>query len=76
LFTKKSLELVRKIKTVTDQYDVSLTELALSWVLQQQNVASALVGASSAEQIEKNISAVSRDVPAELYEKIKLILSA
>ncbi|WP_421378552.1 aldo/keto reductase family protein [Bacillus salacetis] len=76
LFTKESFELVRKIQTIADQYDVSLTELALTWVLQQENVASALVGASSAEQIERNIMAVSRAIPAELYEKINLTLSS
>ncbi len=38
----------------------SLAQLALSWVLRDQRVTSALIGASSVAQLEENLAAASR----------------
>jgi aryl-alcohol dehydrogenase-like predicted oxidoreductase len=36
---------------------LTMPQLALAWVLQRQSVASAIVGASSPEQVVENVSA-------------------
>jgi L-glyceraldehyde 3-phosphate reductase len=36
----------------------SLAELALAWILQQRGVTSVLVGASSVEQLQKNLRCI------------------
>jgi aryl-alcohol dehydrogenase-like predicted oxidoreductase len=49
---------VQKLKPIAEQHHLSMSQLALAWVLRQPNVSSAIVGASRPEQIEENIGAV------------------
>lgn len=52
------LERARALNAVAESRGQSLAQLALSWVLRQPLVASALVGASSVAQLEQNIAAL------------------
>ena len=38
----------------------SLAQMSLSWVLQQKGLTSAIIGASSTEQIQENLSAINK----------------
>lgn len=49
----------------------SLAQLALSWVLRDERVTSALIGASSVAQLEENIAALS--APALTAEELAAI---
>ena len=51
------LEAVQRLRPVAEQAGLSMVQLALAWVLRQQNVASAIVGASRPEQVRANASA-------------------
>jgi aryl-alcohol dehydrogenase-like predicted oxidoreductase len=51
------LEAVQRVRPVAEQVGLSMPQLALAWVLRQQNVASAIVGASRPEQVRANASA-------------------
>ncbi|HEY7932406.1 MAG TPA: aldo/keto reductase family protein [Solirubrobacteraceae bacterium] len=51
------LEAVERLKPVAEDAGLSMVQLALAWVLRQPNVASAIVGASRAEQVRANASA-------------------
>ena len=51
------LEAVQRLVPVAEQASLSMVQLALAWVLRQQNVASAIVGASRPEQVHANASA-------------------
>ncbi|MCH5330619.1 MAG: aldo/keto reductase [Alistipes sp.] len=54
----------------------SLSELALSWVLRDERVTSVLIGASSSEQLLKNIKAVdAAPFDAEELSEIESVLS-
>jgi L-glyceraldehyde 3-phosphate reductase len=48
----------------------SLAQLAISWVLRDPRVTSALIGASSVKQLEENLAAAQNTTfdPAELAE--------
>ena len=37
---------------------MTLAEMALSWILQQQGVTSVLVGASSTQQLQRNLKCI------------------
>ena len=52
------LEKARALNEVARQRGQSLAQLALSWVLRHPQVTSALIGASSVQQLEQNIAAV------------------
>jgi 1-deoxyxylulose-5-phosphate synthase len=51
------LEAVQRLLPVAEQAGLTMVQMALAWVLRQQNVASAIVGASRPEQVHANASA-------------------
>jgi len=51
------LEAVERLRPVAEQAGLTMAQLALAWVLRQDNVASAIVGASRPEQVHANASA-------------------
>ncbi len=54
---------VQDLKPVADELDLTMAQLAVAWVLQNDNVAAALVGASRPEQVTENVKAAGRDDP-------------
>jgi L-glyceraldehyde 3-phosphate reductase len=56
--------------------DQSLAQMALAWVLRDERVTSALIGASSVKQIEQNVAALDNlEFSAEQLQKIDQILN-
>jgi aryl-alcohol dehydrogenase-like predicted oxidoreductase len=47
-----------------------MAQLAVAWVLQNDNVAAALIGASRPEQVTENVKAAGVTIPAELMARI------
>ena len=62
------LERVQELKPLAEEAGLSMAAFAVAWVLQNKNVASAIVGASRPEQLRDNVTAagVSLD-PALLF---------
>ena len=61
---------VQKLRPVADELDLTMAQLAIAWVLQNDNVAAALVGASRPEQVSENVKAAGVQIPDELMTKI------
>src|SRR6478672_5621676 len=61
---------VQNLKPVADDLGLSMAQLAIAWVLQNDNVATALVGASRPEQVHDNVKAAGVKIPAEAMERI------
>ena len=57
--THETLEKIGKLNSVAQRRGQSLASMAIAWVLRQENVASALVGASRASQIEDVLNGLS-----------------
>ena len=64
------LERVQQLEPVAKELDLSMAQLAIAWVLQNDNVAAALVGASRPEQVKENVKAAGVRIPEELMTKI------
>ncbi|WP_327191064.1 L-glyceraldehyde 3-phosphate reductase [Streptomyces xinghaiensis] len=56
--TPETLERVRVLHGIAERRGQSLAQMALAWVLRGGRVTSALIGASSVEQLEANVAAV------------------
>jgi aryl-alcohol dehydrogenase-like predicted oxidoreductase len=67
---------VEALEKIAGELGITLVELALAWILREENVASALVGASRPEQIEQNVKAVDVELPAEVLARIDEICPA
>jgi aryl-alcohol dehydrogenase-like predicted oxidoreductase len=61
---------VQALQPVADELDLSMAQLAVAWVLQNDNVAAALIGASRPEQVTENVKAAGVKIPAELMTRI------
>lgn len=72
--TDDVLARVQQLKPVADELDLSMAQLAIAWVLQNDNVAAALVGASRPEQVAENVKASGVTIPAELMTRIDEVL--
>ncbi len=68
------LERVQGLRPVADELGLSMAQLAIAWVLQNDNVAAAIVGASRPEQVAENIKASGIEIPAELMARIDDVL--
>ena len=68
--TDDVLTRVQKLKPIADELSLSLAQLAVAWVLQNDNVASAIIGASRPEQVKENVVASGVTIPAELLGRI------
>ena len=51
------LERVQRLVPIAEGLGVTMAQLALAWVLREENVAAAIVGASRPEQVEENAGA-------------------
>lgn len=58
MLTPELLEHLQQLNRQAEERGETLAEMALSWILQQKGVTSVLVGASSVEQLEKNLKCV------------------
>ncbi|WP_190394364.1 aldo/keto reductase family protein [Nocardiopsis quinghaiensis] len=68
------LERVQKLEPLAAEAGLSLAQLAVAWVLQNQNVSSAIIGASRPEQVEDNVKAAGVELDAGLLTRIDEIL--
>jgi aryl-alcohol dehydrogenase-like predicted oxidoreductase len=70
----ETLTAVQRLKQIADDVGVSMAQLALAWVLRQDNLASAIIGASRPEQVVDNAAAsdvkLSDDVLAAIDEAL------
>ncbi|MGZ8783773.1 MAG: L-glyceraldehyde 3-phosphate reductase [Gaiellaceae bacterium] len=58
--TDQTLAKVRALNEIAQRRGQSLAQLAIAWVLRDPRVTSALIGASSVEQLEANVAALDR----------------
>ena len=56
------------------ELSLSSAQLAVAWVLQNPNVAAAIIGASRPEQVAENVKASGVVIPAELMSRIDEVL--
>jgi 1-deoxyxylulose-5-phosphate synthase len=64
------LERVERLRPIAARLGITMAQLALAWVLRDENVASAIVGASRPEQVHDNASASGIELDAETLAEI------
>jgi aryl-alcohol dehydrogenase-like predicted oxidoreductase len=68
------LERVQQLVPLTEKAGLSMAQLAVAWVLQNDNVASAIIGASRPEQVHDNAAAAGVKLEDDLLSKIDEVL--
>ena len=68
------LDRVQQLAPLAEEAGLSMAQLAVAWVLQNDNVASTIVGASRPEQVHDNAAAAGVKLSEELLAKIDKVL--
>ncbi|WP_460688381.1 aldo/keto reductase family protein [Nesterenkonia suensis] len=68
------LHAVQKLKPIAEELGLTLAQLSIAWVLQNPNVATALVGASRPEQIASNVTAAGVALDESTMEAIDSVI--
>jgi aryl-alcohol dehydrogenase-like predicted oxidoreductase len=69
------LEAVQNLKPLASEAGCTLSQFSLAWVLREQNVASAIVGASRPEQLDENAVASGVVVEPDLFRRAEEIVA-
>ena len=68
------LERVQALRPIADGLGLSMAQLAVAWVLQNPNVAGAIIGASRPEQVAENVAAAGVVLDADVMAAIDAAL--
>lgn len=73
---RRNAEKVKKLTKVAEELGISMASLALTWVLKNPYVSTAMVGGSSPEQVKENMKAIDHVslLTEDVMEKIEEIL--
>ncbi len=68
------LAAVQNLRPIAERLSLSMSQLALAWVLKEESVSSAIIGASRPEQIEQNVGAVGVKLDTATVREIDDVL--
>ena len=74
LMNDATLQAVERLRPVAEQAGLSITELALAWVLRRSELASAIVGATRPEQVHANAKASGTELTPDTLAAIDAAL--
>ncbi len=60
-----------KISTIAKKYDIDIVDAALHFVLAADEFVSIIPGASKPEQVEDNVNALQKKIPAEFWKELQ-----
>ena len=65
---------VQELAPIAGDLGLTMAQLAVAWVLQNDNVSAALVGASRPEQVSENVKAAGVTIPDDAMKRIDEVL--
>ena len=68
------LEAVQNLKPIAESVDLSMSQLALAWALNNKNVSSVIMGATKPSQVKENVKASGVKLPDSVLEEIDRVL--
>jgi aryl-alcohol dehydrogenase-like predicted oxidoreductase len=70
----KTLTAVQNLRPIADDLGISMANLALAWVLRNDNVSAAIVGATRPEQVTENVKASGIKLDDDVLRRIDEVL--
>ena len=68
------LQAVQRLVPIAQDMNLTLSQLAIAWVLRNPNVAAAIIGASRPEQVAENVTAAGVRLPDDVMSAIDYAL--
>lgn len=72
--TEENLTRVKALAALASELGITLSQLALAWILRRPEISCAIIGATKPEQVVDNVKASEVELSAETLEKIENIL--
>ena len=72
--TDTTLTKVQELKPIAQEAGITMAQMAIAWVLQNKNVASAIVGATRPEQLDDNVKAANIVLEPAIMAEINTVL--
>jgi voltage-dependent potassium channel beta subunit len=74
MLTDENLDKVERLSGIAVDLGISMSVMALAWILREKVVCSVITGASRAQQLESNIAASEIELPQSVVNEIEKIL--
>lgn len=68
------LEAVQRLQPIADDHGLTIAQLSLAWVLNNDNIAGAIIGASRPEQVTQNTKAFGVKLSADVLQAIDEVI--
>ena len=68
-----TLERVERLRAIADGLGYTTAQVALAWILREDNVAAPIVGASRPDQVRENAAAADIDLDPEIIAEIEAV---
>ncbi|WP_068252053.1 aldo/keto reductase family protein [Janibacter corallicola] len=69
------LEAVQGLQPIAQDHGLTMAQLAVAWVLQNENVSAAIIGASRPEQVQENVKASGVRLEPDVMTRIDEVLA-
>ena len=66
----ETLTAVQSLRPIADEAGISLSQLALAWVLHQRNITAVIVGATRPEQVRENVAAADVKLSDDVIDAV------
>ena len=73
--TDETLTAVQNLRPLAESLGLNMAQFALAWVLQNNAVSAAIVGASNPEQLQSNLAASGVEIPSDLMKQVDEVLA-
>jgi aryl-alcohol dehydrogenase-like predicted oxidoreductase len=74
LMKDEVLQAVQNLRPIADAHGLTLSQLAIAWVLQNENVAAAIMGATKPSQVKENVKAAGVKLTSDAMSAIDKVL--
>ncbi len=72
--TEENIVKVKKLGEIANSLDLTMSQLALAWILRKPEISAALIGATKPEHIEENVKASGVILSNDILDQIEVIL--
>ena len=69
-YFEKNINTVEALNALAQQYNVTVQNLAISWLLSNRIVTTALIGFRTSSEVKRSMSAMNFELDTELIEKV------
>ncbi len=72
--TEENITKVKKLGEIAKSLDITVSQLALAWILRRPEISAAIIGATKPEHVEENVKASDVELSEDVLSEIEKVL--